>query len=87
MWQRLLSSMVFNESMRYGLNAKTFGNWLRVYRHGQKGDQPVSLIPVTIRTAAPVAGCLRLCCLGKHVLEIPADIAPQWLAELLRCLD
>ncbi|MCP5245596.1 MAG: IS66 family insertion sequence element accessory protein TnpB [Burkholderiales bacterium] len=71
----------------HGLNSKTFGNWLRVYRDVQKDNQRTSLIPVTIRTTTTPSDYLKLRCSGGHTLELPADVSPQWLGELLRCLD
>ncbi|MCP5246042.1 MAG: IS66 family insertion sequence element accessory protein TnpB [Burkholderiales bacterium] len=71
----------------HGLNSKTFGNWLRVYRDVQKHNPRISLMPVTIRTTAPAADHLKLRCSGGHTLELPADVSPQWLGELLKCLD
>ena len=71
----------------HGLNIKTFGNWLRAYRDVQKYNQRTSLIPVTIGTTATPSDCLKLRCSGGHILELPADVSPQWLGELLKCLD
>lgn len=68
------------------LNAKTFGNWLRAYRAGC-AVSPATLVPVTIKSAAPLADFLKLCRSSGYVLEIPADVSPQWLGELLKCLD
>ncbi|MCB1717540.1 MAG: IS66 family insertion sequence element accessory protein TnpB [Candidatus Competibacteraceae bacterium] len=70
-----------------GLNAKTFCNWLRIYRNGCAGNQPASLVPVTIKSAVPLTDALKLRGCGDHVLEIPSDVSPHWLGELLRCLD
>lgn len=70
----------------HGLNSKTFGNWLRAYRDG-KHNQPVPLIPVKITPTVPVSDYLKLRFSGGHTLELPADVSPQWLGELLRCLD
>ena len=36
-----------------GLNAKTFGNWLRIYRHDCLGNKPTTLATVMIKPAAP----------------------------------
>ncbi len=71
----------------HDLNSKTFGNWLRTYRDVQKHNQRTSLIPVTIKTTVSAAAPLKLHCLSGHTLELPADVSPQWLGELLRCLD
>ncbi|SET71201.1 hypothetical protein SAMN05216326_1843 [Nitrosomonas marina] len=71
----------------HGLNSKTFGNWLRVYRDVQKHNQRTSLIPVTIRTTTTPSDYLKLRCTGGHTLELPANVSPQWLGELLKCLD
>jgi len=70
-----------------GLNAKTFGNWLRIYRNGCAGNQPATLVPVTIKPAALSTVSLKLRVSVGHVLEIPVDVSPRWLGELLRCLD
>jgi len=69
------------------LNAKTFGNWLRAYRNGCAVNQPATLVPVTIKPTAPLIDYLKLRGSGDHVLEIPVDVSPRWLGELLRCLD
>lgn len=71
----------------HGLNSKTFGNWLRAYRDVQKNHQPTSLIPVRIISTTPVSDNLKLRCSSGHTLELPADVSPQWLSELLKCLD
>jgi len=72
---------------KQGLNAKTFGNWLRIYRHDCLGNKPATLVPVTIKPALSPMNSLKLRGSGGHVLEIPADVSPQWLVELLRCLN
>ncbi|MDR4516075.1 MAG: IS66 family insertion sequence element accessory protein TnpB [Nitrosomonas sp.] len=59
----------------HGLNSKTFGNWLRVYRDVQKDNQRTSLIPVTIRTTTTPSDYLKLRCSGGHTLELPADVS------------
>lgn len=69
------------------LNAKTFTNWLRIYRLEQKGFKPPAMIPVSIKPAYSSTDSLRLRCPGEHVLELPANVSPQWLGELLKCLD
>jgi hypothetical protein len=69
-----------------GLNLKTVGNWLRIYRNGCAGNQTVTLVPVTIKPAASSTDSLKLRGSGNHVLEIPADVSPRWLGELLKCL-
>ncbi|MBK6618317.1 MAG: hypothetical protein IPG31_08120 [Nitrosomonas sp.] len=38
---------------RGGLNAKTFGNWLRAHRRGRDDIKLPALIPVTIKPAGP----------------------------------
>lgn len=70
----------------HGLNSKTFGNWLRTYRAAQRHSERTSLIPVKIRPTATPSDYLRLRCSSDHTLELPADVSPQWLGELLRCL-
>lgn len=71
----------------HGLNSKTFGNWLRAYRDVQKHNQRTSLIPVKITPTSPVSDYLKLRCSNGHTLELPTDVSPQWLGELLKCLD
>lgn len=68
-----------------GLNIKTFGNWLRAYRNRQ-GNEPASMIPITVRSIPLSADMLRLRGRGDHVLELPATVSPHWLGELLKCL-
>ncbi|MCW5618639.1 MAG: IS66 family insertion sequence element accessory protein TnpB [Nitrosomonas sp.] len=70
----------------HGLNSKTFGNWLRIYRQAQQRNQPASVVPVMITPAVPASDYLKLRCSGGHTLELPANVCPQWLGELLKCL-
>ncbi len=72
---------------QYKLNAKTFSNWLRVYRNEQVSFEVAPMIPVEIKPSVSLTGSLWLRLPGGHALELPADISPQWLGELLKCLD
>jgi len=75
-------------SREHGLNSKTFGNWLRIYRTAQMDYQvPAVMIPVNIKPATPSTSALYLHGSGSHTLQLPADVSPQWLGELLKCLD
>ena len=69
------------------LNSKTFSNWLRFYRSEQVATTTPTLIPVEIKSIASSSGTLCLRCPQGHALELPAGVSPQWLGELLRCLD
>lgn len=70
------------------LNSKTFGNWLRIYRTAQMDSQvPAAMIPVNIKPAISSTSALYLHGAGGHTLQLPADVSPQWLGELLKCLD
>ena len=70
------------------LNSKTFGNWLRIYRTEQLDSQaPAAMIPVNIKPAISSTSALYLYGSGGHTLQLPADVSPQWLGELLKCLD
>lgn len=73
---------------QHGLNAKTFANWLRIYRNSRMDAKiPIQLIPVTIKPE--VSSTESLCLRGSngHTLHLPANVSPQWLGELLKCLD
>ncbi|SER27631.1 hypothetical protein SAMN05421690_101614 [Nitrosomonas sp. Nm51] len=70
----------------HDLNSKTFGNWLRAYRGTQLRNQPGSMIPVTVTPAVPVTDYLKLHCSGGYTREVPANVSPHWLGELLKCL-
>ena len=72
---------------KQGLNAKTFCNWLRVYRHDCLDNKPATLVPVTIKPESSPMNSLKLRGSSGYVLEMPADVSPRWLGELLRCLD
>jgi hypothetical protein len=70
------------------LNSKTFGNWLRIYRAEQLNSQaPAAMIPVDIKPATSSTSAVYLYGSGGHILQLPADVSPQWLGELLKCLD
>ena len=73
---------------QHGLNVKTFSRWFRAYRLSKQPATPL-LIPVEIKPAAAtthVAASLWLRLPKGHSLELPVDISPRWLAELLQCL-
>lgn len=72
---------------QHKLNSKTFSNWLRIYRSQQVVPVAPTLIPVEIKSQALSPGVLCLRWSQGHTLELPADVSPQWLAELLKCLD
>ena len=72
---------------QYKLNSKTFSNWLRVYRSQQVSSSAPTLIPVEIKSKVSPSGALCLRWPQGYKLELPADVSPQWLAELLKCLD
>ena len=70
-----------------GLNAKTFSRWFKTYQSSKQPAKPL-LIPVEIKPAAtlqaPESIWLRLP--KGQALELPGNISPRWLAELLQCL-
>lgn len=70
----------------HGLNAKTFGNWLRIYRNGHEVVRSPAVVLVTIKPISMPANTLRLRGQGDHVLELPSTVSPHWLGELLKCL-
>lgn len=73
---------------QHGLNAKTFGNWLRIYRDQQQGDSGIpTMIPVEIKSTVSSTDALWVRSPRGYALELPMDVSPQWLGELLKCLD
>lgn len=72
---------------QHKLNSKTFSNWLRVYRCQQVTPVAPTLIPVEIKSKGSPLGSLYLRFPQGHTLELSADVSPQWLGELLKCLD
>lgn len=72
---------------QHSLNAKTFGNWLRIYRNRRMNAEAPTLIPVTIEPMVSSTESLYLRGSSSHTLQLPANVSPQWLGELLKCLD
>ena len=72
---------------QHKLNSKSFSNWLRSYRSQQLASVVPTLIPVEIKSQALSSCMLCLRLTQGHTLELPADVSPQWLAELFKCLD
>ena len=72
---------------QHKLNSKTFANWLRIYRSQQVVSSAPTLIPIEIKSQVSSSSTLCLRLTQGHTLELPADVSPQWLAELLKCLD
>ena len=71
-----------------GLNVKTFSRWFRAYRLS-KQPATLLLIPVEIKPAAATThatASLWLRLPKGQALELPVNISPRWLAELLQCL-
>lgn len=71
-----------------GLNAKTFSRWFKTYQLSNQPTKPL-LIPVEIKPAAdilPVTEPIWLRLSKGYALELPHNISPRWLAELLQCL-
>jgi hypothetical protein len=72
---------------QHGLNVKTFSRWFKTYQLSNQPAKPL-LIPVEIKPAATTQATesmwLRLP--TGHSLELPGNISPRWLAELLQCL-
>ena len=72
---------------QHKLNSKTFSNWLQAYRSQQVASTAPTLIPVEIKSKVSPSGLLYLRWPQGHTLELPADVSPQWLGQLLKCLD
>ena len=72
---------------QHQLNSKTLANWLRVYRSQQVSAVAPTLIPLEIKLAPSPSESLCLRWPQGHTLELPAEISPQWLGQLLKCLD
>ena len=71
-----------------GLNAKTFSRWFKTYQLSNQSPKPL-LIPVEIKTTAdtlPATEPIWLRLSKGYELELPGNISPRWLAELLQCL-
>ena len=71
-----------------GLNAKTFSRWFTTYQLSNQPTKP-SLIPLEIKPAAatlPATEPMWLRLSKGYALELPGNISPRWLAELLQCL-
>jgi hypothetical protein len=81
-----LTQAVYCQQQR--LNAKTFSRWFKTYQLSNQSAKPL-LIPVAIIPVAdtlPTAEPMRLRLPKGHSLELPSNISPRWLAELLQCL-
>jgi hypothetical protein len=73
---------------QHGLNAKTFATWLRIYRAERMNVKAPTLIPIEIiKPAVSATESLYLRGSNGHTLQLPANVSPQWLGELLKCLD
>ena len=73
---------------QHGLNAKSFSRWFKTYQLSNQSTKPL-LIPVGIKPAAdtlPVTEPIWLRLSQGYALELPGNISPRWLAELLQCL-
>ena len=74
---------------QHGLNAKSFSRWFKTYQLSNQSAKPL-LIPVEIKPAAATTQATESLWLRLpkgHSLELPGNISPLWLAELLQCLS
>ncbi len=71
---------------QHQLNAKTFSNWLRAYRSGQANSDTTTLIPVEIK-ASVLPDMMKLQFSQGYTLELSTSVSPQWLGQLLKCLN
>jgi hypothetical protein len=72
---------------QHKLNSKTFSNWQRVHRSQQVASSTPTLIPIEIKPKTLPSGPLCLRSPQGYTLELPADVSPQWLGGLLKCLN
>jgi transposase-like protein len=73
---------------QHGLNVKTFSRWFRAYRLSKLPAKPL-LMPVEIKPAVATTQATESLWLRLpegQALELPSNISPRWLAELLQCL-
>ncbi|MBQ1782153.1 MAG: IS66 family insertion sequence element accessory protein TnpB [Gammaproteobacteria bacterium] len=66
---------------QHGLKPKAFSYWSRL----QQGNPPLTLVPVAVQPALACAE-LRLQHSSGWQLVVPATLAPEWLAGVLRGL-
>ncbi len=71
----------------HDINSKTFGRWCQIYQ-SQLKSKP-GLVPVTLQAAGtqPKPVVIKLQWHTGWVLELPVDLSPRWVGELLQCLD
>ena len=72
---------------QHQLNSKTFANWLRAYRTQSVAAVASTLIPVEIKLEPSSSGCRGRESPQGQMLEVAAELSPQWLGQLLKCLD
>ena len=71
---------------KHSINAKTFSNWLRRFRSEQVAHSVSPLVPVEIKPNTSL-DCLSLHLKQGYTLKLSANVSPQWLGDLLKCLD
>lgn len=72
-------------ALEHGYSPRQMSYWLQ--RTGAGTMAPVAkLLPVTVKVNAPTLPALTLCSPGGWRITVPADLPPQVLTELLRCL-
>lgn len=70
---------------QHGFNAYTFTGWRKRFATSPASHSAVMPIQVVPAVPAPAAVLVLRLAAGHH-LELPASVAPAWVAELLQCL-
>ncbi len=71
---------------KHHINSKTLSRWCQQYQR-EPTDKP-GLASVTIQPAvtSPTQKTMTIHLRSGSALELPIDISPRWLGELLQCL-
>ena len=69
-----------------GINLKNFYRWCRLENLAQDTVKASRIIPVTVEVPMPSPESMVLHLTPGLRLELPANVSPRWLGELLQCL-
>ncbi len=72
---------------RHHINSKTLSRWCRDYQHKSVDKPGLAAVSIQAAVSSPNQTAIKFQLRSGSVLDLPVDVSPRWLGELLQCLD
>jgi transposase-like protein len=71
---------------KHGINSKTLSRWCQLYQQETTGKLGLASVAIQPAVTSSTQKTIRLQLCSGNALELPIEISPRWLGELLQCL-